>query len=915
VGLLAALALAAPSFAAAPVAADDSDVTTSPLCANNCGIVAWPRGTTDVMGNDTGNAIRVISNTQPAHGSAVCGSLGACNYTGNAGYTGPDEFSYTIRDADGNLASATVKVLVQAPPAGSALIPNDDDTATLAGQPITVNVLANDQGVAPLSVTGVTVNPSHGSVDCSNGTTCTYTPAAGYSGTDGFRYKAHDGGTNEDTADVHVIVVPAGTHYDLLAGGGPLGGGGSIAAGGKGTWALGAKPSADDVALEELAALPLPSLSAQLAGPHSLDAASVKTAKGWTATSLGANATHDALVGDAITEAFPKPLPPISQGTGGDGHVPILAGSKVFAFYHHSPSNPGGPTTAATCLDRRTGTLCAGYPTNGIHVQAISADNNGPGAVVGRRLYTHLMPHTGYSQSAPIGLFCWDVESNDSCGWVMFDRLGQTNNPGGSAPVLVNGKIYMTADTGKLYCYDPSTDDLCGTLDTGLSTAGFAQYDIVTHGSKVFVSRQADKVMCLDVAAKANCSGWSGPVSLGGHYDLINEFNSNGSGQAIGVCAVTSGSGDCVNDDSSNPTHLSSFLNSLEEHYSYTEEAETGTRTFFGSLNRGGLGCWDWTTGAVCAGPKFSSDGWTNTSLPSAYGAVWDGSCAVAVGDPGQVYTVDGQGNSPCLSLSTGTGKRVIDLRDQRCDGGIGNAKWLRVSLSDVDFTPARVPSARVAGELNSVIVTVRDADSGEVLASGDLMQGDHILDLSGIDPAKHPRITLDANASGPSSNVAWDDAIPPRLRLTWKSDPQAMCFTSTTTSQCGQAAGNVSTLGHLANPAEDKRVDVKFDGTAPCVAAQSVKKCGGARLFNIRIRYLGRKIKKLTVTVNGKKQKVVGLRKYRGRPVVRIDLRKLPKTTTVVKITIKTKSGKTLKGKRVYHPCRSKLPDRGFRF
>ena len=35
------------------------------------------------------------------------------------------------------------------------------------------------------------------------------------------------------------------------------------------------------------------------------------------------------------TQTFPRPLPPISQGTGGDGHVPILVGSKVFAIYHH----------------------------------------------------------------------------------------------------------------------------------------------------------------------------------------------------------------------------------------------------------------------------------------------------------------------------------------------------------------------------------------------------------------------------------------------------------------------------------------------------------------------------------------------------------------------------------------------------
>jgi hypothetical protein len=50
-------------------------------------------------------------------------------------------------------------------------------------------------------------------------------------------------------------------------------------------------------------------------------------------------------------------------------------------------------------------------------------------------------------------------------------------------------------------------------------------------------------------------------------------------------------------------------------------------------------------------------------------------------------------------------------------------------------------------------------------------------------------------------------------------------------------------------------------------------------------------------------------------RPVVRIDLRRLPVSTVKVKIRIRTKSGKLLTGVRVYHPCTKKLPNRGFRY
>ena len=115
-------------------------------------------------------------------------------------------------------------------------------------------------------------------------------------------------------------------------------------------------------------------------------------------------------------------------------------------------------------------------------------------------------------------------------------------------------------------------------------------------------------------------------------------------------------------------------------YYNVTQEAETGTRTLWGALSVAGLGCWDWTTMAVCEGGGYSG-GWISSDvdggiLPSAYGATFDGTCAVGLGDPGQVFTVDPSGASPCTSLGSGTAGRSIDLRDQRCDGTVGDAAW-----------------------------------------------------------------------------------------------------------------------------------------------------------------------------------------------------------------------------------------------
>ena len=68
----------------------------------------------------------------------------------------------------------------------------------------------------------------------------------------------------------------------------------------------------------------------------------------------------------------------------------------------------------------------------------------------------------------------------------------------------------------------------------------------------------------------------------------------------------------------------------------------------------------------------------TGNPIPPAYGAAFDGSCVVGLGDPGLVFTVDPSGFSPCSGLPE---SRTLDLRDQRCDGGVGAATWQRASL------------------------------------------------------------------------------------------------------------------------------------------------------------------------------------------------------------------------------------------
>ncbi|WP_232629868.1 cadherin-like domain-containing protein [Methylobacterium sp. Leaf118] len=69
----------------------------------------------DVLANDSdpeGGAVAVSAVGEPAHGTAVLNPDGTITYTPKAGYSGADSFTYTVRDADGQTAQATVDVIV-----------------------------------------------------------------------------------------------------------------------------------------------------------------------------------------------------------------------------------------------------------------------------------------------------------------------------------------------------------------------------------------------------------------------------------------------------------------------------------------------------------------------------------------------------------------------------------------------------------------------------------------------------------------------------------------------------------------------------------------------------------------------------------------------------------------------------------
>lgn len=107
---------------------------------------------------------------------------------------------------------------------------DDQYTVPRGSGPTTLSVLANDSDPDgdPVTITGW--NPqgtSGGTVDCSTGTSCTYTPPAGFDGTDTFAYAIADPDGLTDAAVVTITPEPVGPIGIALAqtgNGGPSGG-------------------------------------------------------------------------------------------------------------------------------------------------------------------------------------------------------------------------------------------------------------------------------------------------------------------------------------------------------------------------------------------------------------------------------------------------------------------------------------------------------------------------------------------------------------------------------------------------------------------------------------------------------------------------------------------------------------------
>jgi hypothetical protein len=162
----------------------------------------------DLQASDSaGRTLTYIIVSGPAKGTlSDDDGDGLVTYTPNAEFAGGDAFAFKVNNGYSDSNVATVSITVEAvndPP-----VANEDSATTAATVAVDIDVLANDTDADgdALSLTSFT-QPQAGAVVDHGGGILTYTPVAGFNGTDNFTYTITDGHGAGAQGLVSVFVV------------------------------------------------------------------------------------------------------------------------------------------------------------------------------------------------------------------------------------------------------------------------------------------------------------------------------------------------------------------------------------------------------------------------------------------------------------------------------------------------------------------------------------------------------------------------------------------------------------------------------------------------------------------------------------------------------------------------------------
>lgn len=170
-----------------------------------------------VLTNDTDIDNDILTTalvTGPSHGSLTLNPNGGFVYTPTANYVGTDTFTYRASDtlAQSNIATVTITVN----PVNDAPVAVNDEYTAFINTALVITapgILANDTDLdGPTPLTAVSISAaSNGTLSANANGSFTFTPAANFTGTASFTYRARDGAgaTSDNAATVTINVSGA----------------------------------------------------------------------------------------------------------------------------------------------------------------------------------------------------------------------------------------------------------------------------------------------------------------------------------------------------------------------------------------------------------------------------------------------------------------------------------------------------------------------------------------------------------------------------------------------------------------------------------------------------------------------------------------------------------------------------------
>jgi Ca2+-binding RTX toxin-like protein len=186
-----------------PVAGDDAAST-----AEDTPLVLSPD---ELLANDSdpdGDGLNIVDVGSAVNGTVSIDEDGNVVFTPDANYSGPASFVYTVEDANGASATATVEVTVvpgnASPVAVADLVTAMEDTPLVM---TAASLLANDHDADGDNIAITSVGDATMGTVAMNGGNIVFTPVANYNGPASFTYTVSDGQGGTSTGTVYITVV------------------------------------------------------------------------------------------------------------------------------------------------------------------------------------------------------------------------------------------------------------------------------------------------------------------------------------------------------------------------------------------------------------------------------------------------------------------------------------------------------------------------------------------------------------------------------------------------------------------------------------------------------------------------------------------------------------------------------------